>query len=67
MGKIKLSEAQKRAKKIIEKMAAEEIEKNPTGADVHILFLIRDCMSSQPLDVYEMEAYDDYYDVDIKH
>lgn len=66
MSKIKLPEANKKAKNLIEEMANERI-KNSSGEELYILFLIRDGIRDTPLDAWKLEEYDNNYDVDLFH
>lgn len=62
-----LSEANRKAKKMIEQMAQVNISKSLPGEDRDILFLIRDGIVNNPLDPEELEKYDDCYGVDLCH
>lgn len=68
---MKLSEANKLAANLVEKLAANEIKRIRDGGsgltkeDLDILFLIRDGHGVNILDPYKLEEYDNCYDVDI--
>ncbi|WP_024348014.1 hypothetical protein [Lacrimispora indolis] len=66
--KIKLSEANKKASAIIKRLAQNEINKGSDSQykdSMDIFFLIRDGLCSKPLDLWELENYDNCYGVDL--
>ena len=65
---MRLSEAQKKAAKLIKKLAQEKInETAPCSEGLEILFLIRDGLMDAPLDPYKLEEYDNCYGVDLEN
>ncbi len=68
---MKLSEANRLAADLVEKLATNEIKRIMDGEselakeDLDILFLIRDGHGGNILDPHRLEEYDNCYDVDI--
>lgn len=65
---IKLSDANKKASAIIKQLAQNEIKKGSDSQykdSMDILFLIRDGLYNKPLDIWELENYDNCYGVDL--
>ena len=60
-----LSDANKKAKKLIERMAQANISNSLPGEEREVLYLIRDGIGDTPLDSKKLEEYDDCYDVDL--
>lgn len=71
MSKIKLSEANEQACKLIEKLITKELKKcrngesDLTNEEINMLFIVRDGHGSHILDPWELEKYDDYYGINI--
>lgn len=71
MSKIKLSDANKQACKLIEKLISKEMkrcrngESDLTNEEINMLFIVRDGHSNHILDPWELENYDNHYGIDI--
>lgn len=71
MKKLKLSEANKQASKLIEKLISNEMDKYRNGKstlsneEIKMLFIIRDGHGNSILDPWELENYDNHYGIDI--